>query len=660
MLRPSVLCRLATVVPRRAVRVSPGRFPRVRGATEPVPAGVAAGGCAEPIEQGGDRRRRRRRRPVGHRAADRLRRRRRRGRARPARPRPTGGAGPRPRREPTAVGSTSIDLGPVSVGLDDGCLGERPSSVAGLGRRGQRERGERVGPDEDEQVGGITGRPDPPGPRSRPPAGSRRAGGRGGPSTGSPRAVPRRSTRAIGRIVHVRAPVQAQRHLLALAKRHHDPSAVGDVGSEPAGELVADAVGRDPAGVALADDGCGDGQDRHRDQGDRRDARHAGRCRPLVLRWRRLATSHAPPAPTATADSTARPAKLRAFSPRLAAYRAAGASPIAATRRRRGPGPGERSARQATIAQPAIAIATRNAVERSTRSATSTSRASMTDSALSGKSWPVETQTTIHHQAAVRTAAPMKTAASRARRAGGTDPTRRDRQDEQRQGRLLDQDREAEQDATDGPASSRRSPDGQQGRDDRGRLREVDAERRDQAPDECRRDQRERRPDGAARPGEEPAEPKRPGQREQAQPERHQPGADQRVATDERAAGRERQAVDRRAQQEGRAARRDRAVPVEDRQPDVQVAGVVGCQRRPATEGDPEHGEDDERRDEAEAEPAVAGQRGLRRRPRATSAIGASGAPRQHVPDRSPGRGESARGKDPPGDRPARRGPPAR
>ncbi len=142
-----------------------------------------------------------------------------------------------------------------------------------------------------------------------------------------------------------------------------------------------------------------------------------------VLRWRRPATSHAPPAPTATADSTARPAKLRAFSPRLAAYRAAGASPIAATRRRRGPRPGERSARQATMPQPAIAIASRNAVERSTRSATSTSRASMTDSALSGKSWPVEAQTTTHHQAAVRTAAPMKTAASRARRAGGTDPT---------------------------------------------------------------------------------------------------------------------------------------------------------------------------------------------------------------------------------------------
>ena len=47
----------------------------------------------------------------------------------------------------------------------------------------------------------------------------------------------------------------------------------------------------------------------------------------------------------------------------------------------------------------------------------------MTDSALSGKTWPVDSQTTSHHQPAVRTAAPTKTAESRPRRASGTVPT---------------------------------------------------------------------------------------------------------------------------------------------------------------------------------------------------------------------------------------------
>ena len=417
--------------------------------------------------------------------------------------------GTSPAPEP-AVGRIHVeDLRPVSVGLQDRRRGEAEPD-RGLGRRGQRERGERVGPDEHEQVGGITaGLPGQGRRPGRPPVAEELAVAEAHPQVRPGRLVG--IDPGDGQDRHVRVAVEPERHLLAFAECHDDPPAFGGVRGEPAGELVADAIGGDPARVALADDGRGDGQDGHRDQGDRRDARRAGDVA-AVLRWRRPATSHAPPAPTATADSTARPAKLRAFSPRLAAYRAAGASPIAATRRRRGPRPGERSARQATTPQPAIAIASRNAVERSTRSATSTSRASMTDSALSGKSWPVEAQTTTHHQAAVRTAAPMKTAASRARRAGGDRPDQRHRQDEQRQGRLLDQDREAEQEATDGPATDRRAPDGEQGRDDRGRLRQVDAERRDEAPDERRRDQRERGPDRPARPGEEPAESQRAGQ----------------------------------------------------------------------------------------------------------------------------------------------------
>ena len=195
---------------------------------------------------------------------------------------------------------------------------------------------------------------------------------------------------------------------------------------------------------------------------------------PVVRRCLRRATSHAPPAPTATADRTARPAKLRALSPRLAAYSAAGARPIAATSRTRAPvswqgAPGdqaptrdrqrEQERRRAIDPEGDVDVARLDDRQRVEREDLAGRQPDHQPPPTRGQdSGPDED----------------RRQPSQAGRRDGSDE--RDRQDQQGERRLLDQDREPEEDAAEGPASSGRSPDGQQGGDDRGRLREVDAE----------------------------------------------------------------------------------------------------------------------------------------------------------------------------------------
>ena len=624
-----------------------GQVPAGPRATEPVPAGVAHAARRQADRAGPRWRRRRRRRPVARRAAGRPRRRRRRGRARPPRPRPTGGGAPRPRR--------SRRLSDPRGGSPPG-LRRPPGSSPGRGRARIAVSGVAV------SANGVNGW----GPTSTSRSAGSTAGlagqgrGPGRPPVAEELAVAEAHPQVRpGRLVgidpgdrqdrHVRVAVEPQRHLLAFAECHDDPPAVGSVRSEPAGELVPDAVGRDPARVALADDGRGDGQGRHRDQGDRRDARRAGG------RGRRppLAQARDKPRPAGTDRDRGQDGETREVARIQPEARGVQGSRRQPDRRDQEKARSEARGAEGTPGDDAPAgdrdreQERGRAVdpERDVDVARLDDRQRVEREELAGRGPDHDPPPGGGQDRGTDEDRRQPSQTCRRDR-----PDQRHRQDEQRQGRLLDQDREAEQQTTDRPAPNRRSPDGEQGRDDRGRLWQVDAERRDQAPDECRRDQRERGPDRPARPGQEPAQSKRAGQREQAEPERHQPRAHQRVAADERAAGREREAIDRRAQQEGRAARRDRSVPVEDRQPDVQVAGVVGCQRRPATEGDPEHGEDHERRRRgrgrasgrrpARAGPGLAG--GPRDRP--------SGAPCQHVPDRPPGHGESARGKDPPGD----------
>ena len=160
-----------------------------------------------------------------------------------------------------------------------------------------------------------------------------------------------------------------------------------------------------------------------------------------------------------------------------------------------------------------------------------------------------------------------------------------------------------EQDAAERPAARRRSPDRQQGRDDRGRLDKVDARRGDQAPDQRRRDQPDRGSGGAARPREEPAEPDRPGQPGQPDDQGDDPGAGKRVTSEHHAAGCQQEAIHRRASKVDRPGRIDGAMTVEDGQADVEVARIVGGDRRPATEADAEHRKHDQRGDEPEPEP---------------------------------------------------------
>src|SRR6187399_3302705 len=60
---------------------------------------------------------------------------------------------------------------------------------------------------------------------------------------------------------------------------------------------------------------------------------------------------------------------------------------------------------------------------------------------------------------------------------------------------------------------------------------------------------------------------------------------------------------------------------VEDRQADIQVASIVWCQRRPATQGDAQDRKDDERGDEGKSDPSfVVGNADRRTRRRAIRA----------------------------------------
>ena len=282
-------------MPRRAVRVSPGRFPPGPRATEPFrPASTRAGQADRAVPRSprlavDDRPRVEE--PAGRSVA-----------AGEVEPAVAASAdrwrGTAPVPEPTAAGSTSRTSA-RSPSTSTIFTGERPSGSRSGFPRSTRP-GEREGAHEDEASGRI------PLPAARVAVQAARrirgAGDREGPSTVRLRADwridPRRSAGS-PRLRPRTAPAPA----VTFPGGGHGPPRRPGVRTEP-GAGFAPCVGGDAPAPRWPTTGAR-WPGRPRDQGDRREACRRWTGVPPLAQAR---DRHAPPAPTATADSTARPA----------------------------------------------------------------------------------------------------------------------------------------------------------------------------------------------------------------------------------------------------------------------------------------------------------------------------------------------------------------